>query len=191
MAEYIARWTRWRRIAVDEFLQLWSITAYLYVCFIALIFFKAAILRGHGISFTPWGLAIVKALMLAKFIMIGNAMRVGRGSRSWPMIWLIAYQTIACLVFLFLMNLAEEVIVGMIHGRPAAMSLGELAGPRLAEMMASCFLMLLILVPYFTLRRFDEYLGEGEITRILFLRPSAAPATGPRTGEMPGPGTQR
>jgi len=39
MAEYIARWTRWRRIAVDEFLQLWSITAYLYVCFIALIFF--------------------------------------------------------------------------------------------------------------------------------------------------------
>ncbi|MEO8715892.1 MAG: hypothetical protein ABI369_12845, partial [Acetobacteraceae bacterium] len=36
-----------------ELLQYGLISAYLYVCFVALIFYKVSILRGEGISYAP------------------------------------------------------------------------------------------------------------------------------------------
>ena len=54
-----------------ELRQFGLIAGYLYVCFGALILYKMAILRGQGIGYAPYGLAAVKALVLAKFILAG------------------------------------------------------------------------------------------------------------------------
>jgi hypothetical protein len=53
-----------------EMQQFILIFAYLYV-FGALIGYKMAILSAQGISYTPYGLAAIKALVLAKFILMG------------------------------------------------------------------------------------------------------------------------
>jgi hypothetical protein len=50
--------------AVHEFKELAILTAYLYVTLGAVILMKTAVLHDAGISFTPWGIAIVKALVL-------------------------------------------------------------------------------------------------------------------------------
>ena len=39
---------------------------------------KSAILRDAGIDFTIWGIAIVKALLLAKFMLLGRAANIGK-----------------------------------------------------------------------------------------------------------------
>ena len=57
-----------RKRAVDELKEFLIIAAYLYVCFTALAYFKAAILQAHGVSFAPFGIAAVKALICAKFM---------------------------------------------------------------------------------------------------------------------------
>ena len=60
--------------------ELWQyaiISAYLYVCFGALLFYKAAILNGAGISYAPYGTAAIKALILGKFILLGEAAGLG------------------------------------------------------------------------------------------------------------------
>jgi hypothetical protein len=38
---------------------------------------KVSVLRDQGISFAPWGIAAVKAVVLPKFILIGRAMKIG------------------------------------------------------------------------------------------------------------------
>jgi hypothetical protein len=48
------------------------LSAYLYVCFGALILYKMAILGEVGVSYTLAGLAAIKALILAKFILLGH-----------------------------------------------------------------------------------------------------------------------
>ena len=45
-----------------------AIASYLAVCFGALLFYKAAILESAGIDMTRAGLAIIKALILGKFV---------------------------------------------------------------------------------------------------------------------------
>jgi hypothetical protein len=68
-----------RQKAGHELREFLLLAAYLYVCFSALVLYKMAILDAQGISFSPFGLPIVKALLLAKFIMLGHAVRLGTG----------------------------------------------------------------------------------------------------------------
>jgi hypothetical protein len=53
-----------------------AISAYLFVCFSSLLFYKSAILRSEGIEFTAFGLALVKALILGKFILVLQAIKM-------------------------------------------------------------------------------------------------------------------
>ena len=53
------------------------LTAYLYVTLGAVIAMKTAVLHTRGIEFAPWGIAIVKALLLAKFMLLGRALKIG------------------------------------------------------------------------------------------------------------------
>ena len=53
--------------AMHELKELVFITLYLYVTLGAVILMKTAVLRTEGIEFTPWGIAIVKAVVLASF----------------------------------------------------------------------------------------------------------------------------
>jgi len=73
--------------AVHEFKEMAILAVYLYVTLGAVILMKTAVLHDAGISFTPWGLAAVKALVLAKFMLIGRAMKIGERYTTQPLIW--------------------------------------------------------------------------------------------------------
>ncbi len=156
-----------RRKLGHELQQYAIISAYLYICFGALIFYKTAILRGEGIDYAPYGLAAVKALVLGKFILMGHAARMGERYERRQFIHIVAYKSLLFLVMLLVLSVIEEAIVGVIHGRSFADSLTDIAGGTLLEIVASCVIMLLILIPYLTFRELNEVLGEGRLRQIL------------------------
>ncbi len=164
-----------------ELRQYALISAYLYVCFGALILYKLAILRGQGISYAPYGLAAVKALVLAKFILMGHALRVGERYKRRRFLHVIAHKSLLFLVVLFVLSLIEEVIAGIVHGRTIAASLAEVGGGTLLQVLASCLIMLLILIPYLTFRELGAVLGEGRLRQILMEY-----RTGPQSGDHQG-----
>jgi hypothetical protein len=166
--ETIANETR-RQRAVHELKRLAILTAYLYVTLGAVILFKAAVLHDQGISFVPWGLAVVKAALLAKFLMLGGIMKIGRGYTDRPLIWPTLYKSFVFLVLLVVLTIIEEVVVGLFHDRSVAASLGELFGPRLAETMAGYLIMLLLLIPLAAIHVLNEALGEGTLARMFFV----------------------
>jgi hypothetical protein len=61
----------------DELKEFGIIAAYLYVCFTALLFYKASILKAYDIPFAPFGFAVAKALICAKFVSVGHVLHVG------------------------------------------------------------------------------------------------------------------
>jgi hypothetical protein len=63
--------------ARHELAEYLTNSAYLFVCFGALLFYKSAILRSDGVEFAAFGLALVKALILGKFILVLQAIKVG------------------------------------------------------------------------------------------------------------------
>lgn len=157
--------------AVHEFRSLVILTAYLYVTLGSVIVMKAAVLHTQGIDTALWGVAIVKALVLAKFILVGHAMKIGQRSHGRPLIWPTMHMAFAFLLLLIVLTTGEEAIVGLIHGVPVADSLGDLYGRRLYETLAGFLIMLMVLIPYFAVRVLGETLGENRLARMFFVDP--------------------
>ena len=72
--------------AMHEFKELAIISSYLYVTLGAVILLKAAVLHTKGIAFAPLGIAIVKAVVLGKFVLLGNLVHVGERFTTKPLI---------------------------------------------------------------------------------------------------------
>ena len=134
--------------AMHELKEFAIIGVYLYITLGSVILMKTAVLHTQGIEFTPWGIAIVKAAVLAKFMLLGDAMKIGERITTRPLIWPTLHKAFAFLVLLIIMTIIEEAVVGLFHHQSIAASLGELFGPRLQETIAGFIIMLLVLIPY-------------------------------------------
>jgi hypothetical protein len=129
---------------------------------------KTAVLHTEGIEFAPWGLAIVKALLLAKFMLVGRALKIGERNTTSPLIWPTLHRAFAFLVLLVILTIIEEAVVGLFHSQSITASLRDLVGRRLEETLAGYLIMLLVLIPYFAFRVLGEAIGEGRLTRMFF-----------------------
>ena len=154
--------------ATHEIKELLILTVYLYITLGAVIAVKTAVLHTEGIEFAPWGVAIVKALVLAKFILIGDAMKIGE-RHTGPLIWPTLHKAVGFLLLLVILTIIEEAVVGLFHHRSIADSLGDLFGARLEETLAGYLIMLLVLVPYFAFQVLDDVLGKGRLVRMFFI----------------------
>ena len=83
-----------RHRATEELKELLILSLYLYVCLGALIIMKSAILNSVGVEFDLWGIAAIKALLLAKFMLIGKALHLGE-KKNMPLAWPTLYQSAA------------------------------------------------------------------------------------------------
>src|ERR1700710_2742563 len=90
--------------AMHEFIELVVLTLYLYIAIGGVIMIKATALHSHGVDFAPWGVAIVKAILLAKFILIGNAMKIGKYKTIGPLVWPTLRRSLATLMFLIILT---------------------------------------------------------------------------------------
>jgi hypothetical protein len=156
--------------AMHELKELAIISAYLYITLGAVILMKTAVLRTEaGVELLPWGSAIVKAVVLGKFVLLGDMVHLGGRNTTRALIWPTLRRAFSFLVLLIVLTIIEEVIVGLIHHRPIADSFGDLFGTRLEETLAGYLIMLLVLIPFFAFRVLSEALGEGRLERMFFV----------------------
>jgi hypothetical protein len=152
-----------------ELREFGILAAYLYVCFTALAAFKAAILQAEGISFAPWAFAAIKALVCAKFLLVGRMFGIGEGLASkHPLIISTLYKSVVLLIILGLLTVLEEIVMGYLRGESVAHSLGSMGGGTLAQVIATSVIMLLILIPWFAFRALGEVVGDEILVRLYF-----------------------
>jgi hypothetical protein len=152
----------------DELREFAIIAAYLYVCFTALLFYKASILRAHDIPFAPFGFAVAKALICAKFASVGHVLHIGERFKSLPLIWPTLHKSLVFLILLLALNAIEEIVIGLIDRRTIADSLAEVGGGTLEQLIATSIVGLLILIPFFAFRALGEVVGERNLIRVFF-----------------------
>lgn len=144
------------------------VAAYLYVCFAIVLLFKSALLREEGLEFLPHGIAAIKALILGKFILIGEAAGVGTRIGRRTLLTTIATKVLLFFLLLVALSVIEELLVGAAHGHSFAQTLAGYEKHSLLELIATCLLLLLVLVPLITAKEFSRALGPGVLTRLLF-----------------------
>jgi hypothetical protein len=156
--------------AAHELREMVILTAYLYVAFGAIIFYKYAVLRGVGISSALWGLAIIKALLVAKFILLARAARIGERYQAKPLIWATLYKSVVFLAVVLILAVIEEAIVGLLHGRSISESIADIGGGTPLQLNATMVLVFFIFFPYFAVGSLGEVMGENSLRRLFFER---------------------
>lgn len=157
--------------ARHELIAYLAISGYLLVWFSAVMYYKSTILGSVGIEFAPFGLAAVKALILGKFIMLLEALKIGEGKGSGGVLAVaILKKALLFTILLVVLSIVEEVVVGHFHGREPREVLSEIGGGTISQVIAASVLMFLVLVPYLGFRRLA--LTFGELPELLFARRS-------------------
>ena len=159
------------RRARNELIKYLAIAGYLAVCFGALLFYKATILESEGVETTRVALAIVKALILGKFVLILESLKIGHGKIGASVLILdILKKALIFTILLLILTAAEEAIVGYLHGENARNALKTMGGGTVPELIATALLGFLILIPYFAYRDIAAKLGEEALLKLLFMR---------------------
>jgi hypothetical protein len=175
----------------EELRKYLIVSAYLFVCFGALQLYKTALLNEEGIRYLPMGLAATKALILGKFLLIGESARVGTRLRLPTLLHRIAFRTFTMAVLLIVLSVIEELIVGAVHGRSVAQTFAEHGGHTIPELGATCLLGVLILVPLVVMEEVDDALGRGTLRRLLLAPPGSGTPAGGAGGDHVGTGGPR
>ena len=153
---------------IDELKEFLVLAAYLYVCFTALAYLKAAILQAHGIAFAPFGFAAVKALICAKFMSVGtrciwaNDTRAGllSGRRSTG-------RSFSSRCYWSSAHWKRSSRGSFSIGR-FSNSISSVGGGTLDQLIATSFVVLLILIPFFAFRTLGEVVREDNLVRVFF-----------------------
>lgn len=152
----------------EELRKYLIVSAYLYVCFGALLLYKAALLSGSGAHTLSIGLAAGKALILGKFLLIGEAARVGARGRTRNMLHRILQRSVLLLVVLVVLTIIEEIVVGSVHGHSMAQTLAEFSEKSLPYMLATSLVLLLVLMPLVAVEEINRALGPGVLHKLVF-----------------------
>lgn len=161
----------------EELVRYFLISAYLYVCFGAIQLYKAALLAEEGVRYLPFGFALAKALILGKFLLIGESARIGTRVSAPTLLHRIVARALFMFALLLVLSVAEEAVVGAVHGKSMVLVFTEYFRQRsLAEVAATSLLMLLVLVPLIVVEEVDKALRPGGLRALLLARPDTGAA---------------
>lgn len=162
--------SQWKQKLLHELKELMGVFLFLALFFCAFTTYRRIVMQEAGLSYYHYGFAVVKALILAKVIVIGQCARLGRIFDGRPLIVPTLYKVIVFSLLTILFEMVEHFIAGLIHGqgvggfREAVSSLG------VNELLARTLVTLAAFIPFFAFKEIARVLGEGRLTELFFQR---------------------
>lgn len=152
----------------DEFVQASLLALYFAAWFCAIAFFTFAVLREEAIPIAPFGLAIIKAGLCAKFMMIGKAMFPLHVDANRGLVKSLFWHSIAYLGVVIALSFAESGIDGLLHGKSFMESVASFGHGDPVYIAALSLIYWLIVWPYLIVLGLNQSLGNQAVRTILF-----------------------
>jgi hypothetical protein len=152
----------------DEFIQASLLALYFAAWYCAIAFFTFVLLREEAIPITPFGLAIIKAGLCAKFMMIGKAIYPLKVDAKRGLIKSIFWRSIVYLLIVIALSFLESGIDGLIHGKTFLESIASFGHGDPVYIAAISIIYWLIIWPYLIVLGLNQSLGNKAVRTILF-----------------------
>jgi hypothetical protein len=158
-----------------EFLEILPPTIFFIIGFNLIVLTTNLILADYGGQFASFILATAAALIVAKALLVANAMPAIRRYDRAPLIWPILFKTVFYWVAVFIVRLLEHWIEYLlskdyVFGGFLKHEITAFSWDRFTAIQLWIFVLFLV---YVTASEFNRLFGHGELSRILFTyRPS-------------------
>ena len=167
MADKVAGQPSLKERALHELKVYWIITLYFALFLGAFTVYRRLILSEAGVSYLTYGFKLVEALIVAKLILIGEAVKLGKRFEGQPLIVSVLVKSILFALFVALFTIIEHIVEALIHKQDWRHVLGERAPD---EIMAHALVLMVTLIPLFCFLEVGRVLGPGRLSAMFFSR---------------------
>ena len=141
---------------------------YLALFFCAFSAYRELVLSELGLGYYHFGFALIKALVLAKVIVLGQHVRFGKILDDWPLIIPTIYKVVFFSIFALLFDVLEHIVEALLHGRSIPSALQEIISVGRDEILARGLVVLIAVIPFFAVEETGRRLGEGVLSRMFY-----------------------
>ena len=159
--------------AYHESKEFLIIALYLWVVFGLFLVYKSLILNEEHLNYVAHGVALIDALVLAKFILIARALHLGDRADDAPLIYSTLLKSALFSLVLAACKILEEAAVGLYHGKSFSQSIADLGGGTFKGILTLTAILFVVLIPFFGFGELQRVLAEGKLGQ-LFLHPRNA-----------------
>jgi hypothetical protein len=160
-----------REKAKEELRMFSAIAIYLALMLEALFSYRSLTSSESGII--HYGVGVIEALILAKVILIGQALRLGKGLEDEPLIVSVLVKTLLFGVFVALFSVIEHVIEGLVHHETWDVIAHHLFAGGRDEILARTLVIIVTFIPFFAFSEVDRVLGQGRLFALFFRKRTA------------------
>jgi hypothetical protein len=164
----IAKATGRKQRFIHELVRYWFSVFYLAIVFGFFYNYRRLILAHYNVSYQGYGVAVLKALVLAKVIMISESLRLGRGFEKNPLIVPTLYKSFLFTVCVAIFDAFESIFGSFIHGRNLTEAIVELVSGYNYEWLSGALVVFFAFLPYFAVRELRMVLGDGVVFQLFF-----------------------
>ena len=166
--------------ALEELKIYWIITLYLAVFLGSFTVYRRLILKEFGVAYLHYGFALIEALIIAKVILIGDALGFGRQFEGKPLILSVIYKSVLFGLLVVLFGVLEHVVEGLIHKEDWASILRHLGDLGMYEILARVIMLIVAFVPFFAFWEIGRVIGPRKIAALFFSKQEETPSPRPQ-----------
>jgi hypothetical protein len=156
-----------------EFEELAILTLYLAFFFCSLSTYSMLLLGKFNISYFNYGSALINALVVAKVILIGEAVHVGTKFEAKALVYSAIWKAFVFGLLVFAFHILEEVIKRLVHGQGFA---GALQDIRIDDLLSRTVIIFCTFIPLFGFRELRRVMGQDSFRALVFHSVPAAKA---------------
>jgi len=147
----------------SELRSAFHLSIYFGVWFSAITFLVHETLGRSGLPLETLGLVWIKALLCAKFVLLGQwllPMKPLTRSHFWPV---LLPRSVVYLLVVVVLSVLEEGLKGLIHGEPFLSAMSGYAGGNPIHALSLALVYWLILISYLVLAGFLDGASEARV----------------------------
>lgn len=162
--------TGWKQKARTEFIEYWIVVAFLAWFFGVFAWYRRFLLAEYHITYTHYWIGLIEALVLAKLILIGDALRLGRRHDDKPLIVPTVWKAVVFSLLVAVFTVLEHTVEGLLRHRGVTAGFEELISKGKYELLGQSLIMFSAFVPFFACKELERVLGEGQLLKLFFRR---------------------
>lgn len=172
----------WKQRLWREFVRYWVNFLYLALFFSAFTWYERLVLEEYRIVYLNYGVSILEALVLAKLILIGDAIGFGKRLNDMPLVYPCVCKAVIYTAWVGFFKLIEKTVIGLFHHQGLLEGLHAMLREGKYLLLAHCLVTFCVFVPFFAFRELARALGEGKMNQLFF---RAGISTGTSAGAGP------
>ena len=142
----------------------------LYITLFLSIFtnYRRLMLAHYQIAYKDYGISVIKALVLAKIILVAEHLRLGKGFENKPLIIPTMYKSFLFTICVAVLSVIEFMIRAFLKTKGFSGVQDMFMRCFSYEWFAGMLVAFAVFIPFFAIRELGRVLGRGKISELFF-----------------------